>query len=400
MSEIPFERLGIPEAHRKPLLPDAPLPLRLAAAKGSLPVPPSVALAMCFVLLNDSDGAVKSAAKTHLSTIPTGLILPSLNADTHPKLLEFLVENRLQDDKLLERVVGIRLANPRTLRLIARHGSAGVLDSLSYNQERMLVEPHLLLEIEKNPAMSADLCQRVESFLRLHHVLDEVNAARESTESSKAAQSPAPKASPTPTPATPVAGGLEMFDLEALGLGDDGEAKSDSEEEDLFDFSFDESADTFDLSMTEESEDGATVEPEEKLSLERELAQMKVGQKIKLAYTGNLTTRKLLLRDANKLVSSAVVKSGRMTENEILKAAGNRNIPADILKYIANNKAVMRKYPIRAALATNPKTPVPIALKLMRDLSKADLRALSMNKNVAGVVFTTAGRLYRQKYQK
>ena len=400
MSEIPFERLGIPEAHRKPLLPDAPLPLRLAAAQGELPVPAAVALALCFVLLNDSEATVKSAAQKHLCDMPIGLILPVLEAHTHPKLLEFLVENRMQDDKLVEQVVGIRLANSRTLRLIARHGSAAVLEVLSYNQERMLLEPLLLLEMEKNPAATGAVRQRVESFLRLHHVLDEVNAARESLESSKPAQSPAPKASPSPKTPKAASGGLGMLDLEALGLGDDGGAEGSSEEEDFFSFSFEEAVDSFDLSFTEDQEGAHSIEPEEKISLERQIGKMSVGQKIKLAYTGNLSTRKLLLRDANKLVSSAVIKSGRMTENEILGAAGNRNIPGDILKHIAKNKAVMRKYPIRSALATNPKTPVPIALKLMRDLSKADLRSLSMNRNVAGVVFTTAGRLYRQKYQK
>ena len=134
--------------------------------------------------------------------------------------------------------------------------------------------------------------------------------------------------------------------------------------------------------------------------MEQQVANMSVGQRIKLAYTGNRSTRKLLLRDSNKLVSSAVVKSGRMTDAEILATAGNRNIPTEILNYIARDKEQLRKYPIRVALASNPKTPVPVALRLLRDLSKADLRSLSMNRNVSGVVFETAGRLYKQKFQK
>jgi hypothetical protein len=80
--------------------------------------------------------------------------------------------------------------------------------------------------------------------------------------------------------------------------------------------------------------------------------------------------------------------------------AGNRNMPTEILNYIARDKRQMRKYPMRVALSRNPKTPIPIALKLLLDLSKADLRALSQNRNVSGVVFETARRLYRQKYQK
>jgi hypothetical protein len=404
MSEIPFDRMGIPEAHRKPLLPGAPLPLRLAAAKGVLPVPPKVAVAIGYVLLSDSDAGVRTCAKEYLSEMPVDLLLGVVEQNTHPKLLEFLVEHRLEDDKLLERISGFRLANPRTLRLIALHGASGVIESVALNQERLLLEPLLFLEMEKNPAASPSLLQRVESFLRLHHLLDEVNSKRDVPSTPTTEQSPKEKVESkapqtTPQPKAP-SGGLDMFDLDALGLGDADGGSAAEESEDEFSFSFEEPADVFDLSLTEESDGSSAVEPEEKLSLEKKVAAMTVGQKIKLAYSGNLSTRKLLLRDANKLVSSAVVKSGRMTENEVLNLAGNRNIPSEILNYIANDKAVMRKYPVRAALATNPKTPVPIALKLIRDLSKGDLRALSMNRNVSGVVFSTAGRLYRQKYQK
>ena len=404
MSEIPFDRMGIPEAHRKPLLPGAPLQLRVAAAKGVLPVPPKVAVATGYVLLSDSDAGVRACAKEYLSGMPVDMLLGVVEQNTHPKLLEFLVEHRLKDDKLLERISGFRLANPRTLRLIALHGASGVIESLALNQERLLLEPLLFLEMEKNPAASPSLLQRVESFLRLHHLLDEVNSKREPSNTPTPEPSPEEKVEPkaaktTPQPKAP-SGGLDMFDLDALGLGDVDADSTADESDDEFSFSFDEPADVFDLSLTEESESSSAVEPEEKLSLEKKIADMTVGQKIKLAYSGNLSTRKLLLRDSNKLVSSAVVKSGRMTENEILNLAGNRNIPSEILNYIANDKAVMRKYPVRAALATNPKTPVPIALKLIRDLSKGDLRALSMNRNVSGVVFSTAGRLYRQKYQK
>jgi hypothetical protein len=404
MSEIPFDRMGIPEAHRKPLLPDAPLALRLAAAKGALPVGPKVAVGIAYVLLSDSDPGVQASAKEYLSGMPEELLLTVIERDTHPKLLEFLVAHRLEDEKLLVRISSFRLANPRTLRLIALHGSSGVVDAVALNQERLLLEPLLFLELEKNPAASSSLLQRVESFLRLHHLLDDVNATREplstpTAETSEKKNVAKKESTPKSLPVAP-SGSLEMFDLDALGLGEKDSPGAPPESEDQFSFSFEEPADEFDLSLTKDSDENSAVEPEEKLSMEKQIAKMTVGQRIKLAYSGNLSTRKLLLRDANKLVSAAVVKSGRMTENETLKLAGNRNIPSEILNYIANDKATMRKYPIRAALATNPKTPVPIALKLLRDLSKGDLRALSMNRNVPGVVFSTAGRLYRQKFQK
>ena len=58
-------------------------------------------------------------------------------------------------------------------------------------------------------------------------------------------------------------------------------------------------------------------------------------------------------------------------------------MPSEILQHISRNKEQMRKYPMRSRLRRIP-NPVPIALKLMRDLSKSDLRALSLNRNVSG----------------
>ena len=426
MSEIPFERLGIPIEHRKALLPDAPLKLREAAASGALPVPAAVGIAISFALLGDSESSVRDASAGFLCDIDSDKLVGLLTKDTHPKLLEFLVENRVDDHNLQERVVGIRLANERTLRLIAQHGAESVLELLSMNQERLLLEPHLYEEMGRNPAMTAEIHKRMESFLRMHQLLDE--GAKEDKKPAKAGPAPAPVKAARPLPSgekrslssseleaeiaaalsgapapVPAGGSLQMFDLDSLGIEGVQGKGADVSGSDLgdFEFSFEEESVDFAWSLiSADKSEGGEEEEEEQKSIEQQIAAMTVGHKIKLAYTGNLSVRKILLRDSNKLVSSAVVKSGRMSDSELLAAAGNRNVPSEILNHISRNKEQMRKYPVRVALVTNPKTPVPIALKIMRDLSKSDLRSLSMNRNVSGVVFETATRLYKQKYQK
>ena len=423
MSEIPFERLGIPEAHRKPLLPGAPLKVRQAAAAGKLPLPAGVAMAVAFVLLSDEDRGVRDAAAQYLAQLPESALLKNTGSETHPKLLEFLVENHLDDERFATRVVGLRHANGRTLQLMAQHCGPGVLEAIALNQERLILEPELYGALQKNKRASAEILKRVESFLRMQGALpDEGSASKIASETPK----PRPSAgvgstrpvqkkrlsaeeleaeiaaaiAGTQAPSSANSGALTMFDL-----GEEEEVKqASSRQEELgdFEFSFDEETVDFAWSLVSDEKKTGDDEDaeEEKLSLEQQVANMSVGQKIKLAYTGNQSSRKLLLRDTNKLVSGAVVKSGRMTDAEILATAGNRNIPTEILNYIARDKEQLRKYPIHVALATNPKTPVPIALRLLRDLSKADLRSLSMNRNVSGVVFETAGRLYKQKFQK
>ena len=424
MSEIPFDRLGIPEAHRKPLLPGAPLKLRQAAAAGKLPLPPEVAMAVAFVLLSDEDSGVRESAGNYLADLPEEALLKMVGRETHPKILEFLVEHHLEDERFATRVVNLRHANPRTVQLMAKNCGPGVLEAIALNQERLILEPELYGVLQSNERANRELLKRVETFLRMQGMLEKEAEPAATPQAKPKKESAGKRGSSAPvekkrlsaeeleaeiaaaiagTQAPTAAGSssLPMFDL-----GDDEEEKdtrpSKQEEVGDFEFSFDEETVEFSWSLVSDDKKSGEDEDEEEevLSMEQQVANMSVGQRIKLAYTGNQSTRKLLLRDSNKLVSSAVVKSGRMTDAEILATAGNRNIPTEILNYIARDKEQLRKYPIRVALASNPKTPVPVALRLLRDLSKADLRSLSMNRNVSGVVFETAGRMYKQKFQK
>jgi hypothetical protein len=124
---------------------------------------------------------------------------------------------------------------------------------------------------------------------------------------------------------------------------------------------------------------------------------MSVGKKLKLAYLGNKSVRSLLIRDRNKLVSVAVVKSGRLTDAEVLAHAGNRNLPDEALREIATNREWTRKYPVKVALVNNPKCPPSVSLSLVSQLQIKDLASLSRNRNVSSVVFTLAGKLAKQK---
>ena len=127
------------------------------------------------------------------------------------------------------------------------------------------------------------------------------------------------------------------------------------------------------------------------------IADMSVGKKIKLAYMGNAEARKLLLRDRNKTVAVAVVKSGRMTDSEAAAAAGNKNLHMDVLREISSNKEFLRKYNVKVALCNNPKTPVSVAVGLVSGLSRSDLASLARNKNVPGVVQKMAFRIQKQR---
>lgn len=129
----------------------------------------------------------------------------------------------------------------------------------------------------------------------------------------------------------------------------------------------------------------------------QEIQDMPVPDKIKLAMTGDKEARSILLKDSNKQVQEAVLDSPRISDTEIVAVANSRNVPEEILRKIAINRQWMKNYQVRVALANNPKTPLPMGLKIIGTLMIADLKRLSKNKGVSSVLSAAAQRFVTRK---
>jgi hypothetical protein len=140
-------------------------------------------------------------------------------------------------------------------------------------------------------------------------------------------------------------------------------------------------------------------EPDKKVfqSLYQKVMKMGVGEKIKLATIGNREARNLLLKDPNKLILAAVVNSPRMTEEDIIKICQSRNVSNEVLRLIAAKKELTKNYKVKIGLVTNPKTPVPISLKLLSYITEADLRNIAKNKNISTVVARGARKILEDR---
>lgn len=128
-------------------------------------------------------------------------------------------------------------------------------------------------------------------------------------------------------------------------------------------------------------------------SLLAQVREMTVGQRLKLALKGNRDARTLLLRDSSRLVQRFVLQNPRVTEEEIIAVAKNRNAERELLTDIVRRKEWVANYQIRLALVTNPKTPLAISLRFVSALSVRDLRQLAKSKNVPTAVCSMAKRL-------
>jgi len=440
---------GIPSADARNIDPSSPVPIRMMAAMGTVPVAPAVLISIQYVLIGDPDKGVSAAAQKSLKEMPVGLLVKNIGVSTHAKLLEFLAFNRTEET-LLETIVLRRQTNDKTICYLAETASPRILEIIVGNQERTLVTPEITLHVKANPECPAALLDKLISWQRMNGIELEVEELQEapppaadeaslddsvlgddeeySFEDEYSEASDLYPAAPAPVlddddpvllllsffgidirpeffdqqpAAAPVLEGTEeeqrLASRAAIEVdGQDNVVSLMTPLADMnFQFSLESNDDDWDASLT--MDHGDSVDDDTKVSIAQEIAKLTVGQKIKLSYVGNKEVRDILIRDSNKMVTSAVVKSGRLTDPEVAKLAANRAVNEEVLRLVAQNKEWTRAYPIKVALINNPKCPVGTAMSFLPHLHIKDLKMLANNRNVSSVVFTMAKKRLKAK---
>ena len=141
-----------------------------------------------------------------------------------------------------------------------------------------------------------------------------------------------------------------------------------------------------------ESEEGALND-----SLYNRIQQMSVNEMVQLATFGNRETRNLLIKNPNRIIVQAVLNSPKITDEEIISFAGNKNLSKEVPFIISNKKEYTKNYMVKAALVNNPKTPLHTAIKFLRYLLPKDLRNVSKSKNVPTVLAKTAIKMLENR---
>ncbi len=344
-------RLSLSPQAQKYTSREAPREARLMAASGALPLPPIELATVLFALMHDSDAEIKTQARESLESLPEAVVGPVLEGDTHPALLSHLAHAFSEDENRTEKLALNPACDDSTIVFLATLPYKRVVEIVSNNQERMMRAPEIVDSLGDNPLTGRAVIERIFSFLGM----DEKGGKPDGIDDAPISDSDAESA------------------LRAV-LGDD--------------------LGQFARSLVEEGD------PEEKdgsANLYALIQQMSVFQKIKLARLGNAEARGLLVRDRNKIVSVAAVTSPKVSDQEIVTFAQSRNVCDEVLRMIARNRQWTRKYPVKLALATNPKTPQPAAMKFVNFLQDTDLRSIVKSKNVPSVVSAHARRILVRK---
>lgn len=380
----------------------APRPARLAAAKGLLPLSQSDLLEI-LVHLTESDDAELSqtAGATLHSQDPMELRTIAATDDAPEAVLSFLARKRDLPREVHETVItNMRTPGEALIELVKNTREGGLLDLIAVNQQRLIRVPEIIDALIANPARSPEAERRARETKReffekergAQQIANELRAqgkesAAEFIEQAEFAQQlDAEEAEISLADAVFLAEHIEVPDVDI----DDSWLSMDLYEE-IYEETPEQRQAIVNKILGELKGEGG--DENEHVSLIRKILLMNMKDRIKYALKGDREVRNILIRDPNRVVSEAVIKNPKITDQEVEKIAAMRTITSDILRQIGINRQWLRSYGIIHNLARNPRTPMPIIIGIIPRLMPKDLKSLGQNRNVPDAVRQNAARL-------
>jgi hypothetical protein len=288
----------------------------------------------------------------------------ALVADLEPLAIDRLARPYIDDVTVVERLLTMPRIAMDTVCEIAARCTEAIGEIVATNEQRLLAHPTIIERLYMNKAIRMSTADRiVELAVRNKLELTGIPAYREV--SIAIGQELIAEASPEPSPD-------DILFRETL---DEGTA----------------------LNLDPVAEDTHVVsdEGEEQVAqkfvpLYARIRQMTTAQKIRMAMVGDAAQRLLLMRDGNRLVASAAIRSPHVEEPEVVRVSASRVTSEEVLRCIGQNKEWVQNYQVKLNLVTNPRTPFPVASRLVPYLREHELKGIAKSKNVTAPVAQAA----------
>jgi len=377
----------------------APQAARLAAASGMLPLPQNDLLEVLVALAVSQDAEIAEAATQTLQDENADDLLLAAKADeTAPTVLAYLATHRAPRREVHEALILNSKTPDQALATLASTTPDGsLLELIALNQQRLVRFPEIIDSILGNAARTSEAERRARETKR--EFFEKERGARQIAEELRArGKTAAAEFFETVELSTPegdlsfedawiIAQHIEVSDADI----DDSWLPSERYEE-LVSESLDDIVANVQRVIEGERLEGGEVSTE-RISLIRRVMYMNTRARMKLAVKGDREARGILIRDSNKIVSSAVINNPRITDHEVENIAAMRTVADEVLRLIALNRTWARSYSIIHNLARNPRTPIPTVINILPRIRTKDLKNLSLNRNVSEAVRRQALRL-------
>lgn len=360
VSACPITAEFLPEQMRKHVDPKAPVPLRMMAAKGLVPLGPPDMVSVLFMLTFDPEGNVRETAGKTAASLPDRIASSAFrDEEVQGPVLAWYLTLYGQQDAYAEMLILNGNTPDDAVARLAGSCTKRTAEIIGANQLRLLRTDDIIRTLARNPnaqgALIDGVCDfAVRSGLNLPDVV-QMQEARVRLFGAEAAAAPKEEG--------PTAEQL----ISEYGMEADVSASA------------------------------GPLEEGKKLTLAQQIMKLNIAEKIKLATKGNKEARTVLIRDSNKLVAVASIRSPRITDGEVLTQANNKIAHDDVLRCIYSNREWLRKYAIKLALVKNPKVPQGVAMRLLGQLHESDVKQLSKDKNVPSSVQMMAKKQMMKK---
>jgi hypothetical protein len=353
-----------------------PAPMRQLAAKGVAPgLKPHDALAVVVLLSESEDDADRTTAQATLHKLPPQLLAGALTPQVAPAVLDAIAVLYAADAATMEKMLALPQLSPSTVAAVAGRGNEPVCELIATNEQRLLAHPEIIEKLYMNKATRMSTADRILE-LAVRHKLELT--------------------------------GIPAYKEAAIAIQN--ELIAEPQDEDTYDDKLFKTTDAIaqtivlDLAVEDthqvDEETGEEKVKEKVLPLYQQLAEMTTSQKIRRALLGTGTERMLLVRDTNRLVCMAAIKSPAIQESEVVLISASRSVSDDVLRAIASDREWTRTHQIKVNLVMNPRTPFTFAARLIQHLREHELKLLSKSKNVTGAVSQAARQQLQRKGQK
>lgn len=364
----PIDLASLSAPAQKIASPGAPPKMREMAAKGVAPGvrPPDLVCLLAYFARGD-EPALREIASSTLAKLPEPVLQGALEADLQPAAIDALAPHLTARHEHMAKLLRMPRVDNETVEGLARSGSEAISEIVATNEERLLAHPRIVELLYLNKHTRASTADRLVELMTRHGIeLKGIPAWREAAAAIQDELVAEPSDEPLPE------------DLDFRELSEIAEAlahKTGSDED-----------------THAETEDGQEVLKEEFMPLQMQLAKMSIGKRIRRAIIGTREERMLLVRDSNRMVASAAVRSPAMQESEVALITKNRNLSDEVLRIVGTTAEWLKSYSIKRNLVENPRTPISIATRLVEHLRESDLKKISKSKNVTGPVQDAARR--------
>jgi hypothetical protein len=350
----------LPAPAKKALSADAPTPLRMMAAKGVIPgLKPGDIVTVVAALSASDDANVAEAARTTLGKLPPPILAGALQSDLEAPVIEVLARAYPGRNDVVEQLVRMPRIGAAALEMLADAADEQGGELIATNEQLMLKCPTVIEKLYMNKRVRMSTAERLIELAVRNDIELGIPAFKQAAQAIRNELIPEP--SPEPT-----------FDDVLFKQTDEIAQKTDIEgEED----------DTH-----EPDEEGEERVKDKFLPVYAQIAQMTISQRIRAAQLGTAAMRLILVRDPNRLVATAAVRSPLMRENEAVRISASRSVGEEVLREIALNREFTRSYQVKLNLVGNPRTPLSFAARMIPHLRENDLRSLSKSKNVPSAI--------------